>query len=266
MVRVLDVRTNFADLLQQIDRTRLDQLPQAMSWTLNACIDRAKPGVVAEMQRVFDRPTPFTLNALYGRYSSKRNLVATLELKDNRAGSDAAPGAVNKGTTSAVYLRPEIEGGARQPKRMEQALRSSGLLPAGMFVVPGGEAPLDQYGNVPGSFITRVLSDLQSFRPDTGKNRAGRRTGRRASNYFFSVPDPRSRRLNGHLKPGIYWHMPGGMLVLVFHYTRAPQYRARFDFYGTSEKLTIAAFRSEFPRQWARALATDRNRPLKLAA
>ena len=266
-MRGIQVFTNFADLIAQVDRTRLDQLPQAMAWAMNASIDKAKAGVVDEMERVFDRPTPYTLNSVYGQYATKRRLIAVLRLKDNFAGDTALPGAVNKGTAAAVYLKPQIEGGARQLKRMEQVLRRAGLLPSGLFAVPGRDCPTDAYGNVPASFIVRMLSDLRAFGENgfRANRKAGSRTRARASNYFFAVPDPRSKRKNAHLKPGIYWHARG-TLFAIFHFVRSVQYRARFDFYGVSEKLAVAEFRNQFPIAWRRALATDRSRAPRLAA
>ena len=261
MPRVLDVRTNFADLLQQIGDFRTNRLPQTMSAALNQSIRAAKMAVRDEMYRVFDRPTPYTINAVQDHWSTKNSLVAWLTLKDAGAGEDAAPGSVNKGTAARAYLKPQIEGGSRHAKRLEQALRRSGLLPAGMFAVPSRECPLDAYGNVPKGLIVRMLSDLRAFHPDAGKNRApGRRKGTRTTNAFF-VP-----RKGSHLKPGIYWRLPNRMLVQIFVFTAAPRYRARFDFYGMSERFAVAAFRQEFPRQWAKTLAFNRNRPLKLAA
>ena len=258
-MRAFDVRSNLQEFLAGVDRTRLDQVPQALAWTLNGCIDAAKPGVRAEMQRVFEDPTPFTLNSVYGSYANKRRLEAHLMLKDFKAGNEAAPGTVNKGTPAGVYLRPQIEGGARALKRFEAVLRGAGLLPPSQFAVPARECPRDGYGNVPHGFIIRVLSDLRSWKGDGFRaNRSGPRMGARRSNYFFAVPDPRRRIKNNHLKPGIYWHMPNGMLAAIFHFTRQPQYGSRFDFYGKAEQLSRAEFDRQWPVQWKRALATDR--------
>lgn len=257
----IDVRTNVDAFLRTVNDFRIDQLPYAMSLAMNASVDKAKDGMRAEMTRVFDRPTPYTLGGVYGVYSTKRRLVAQLKLKDNREDvSLLTPGASNKGSPAALYLGPQIEGGARQHKRLEAALTANGLLPPGMFAVPAKNAPLDAYGNVPTSFVIRMLSDLRSFREaGSPANRpAGRRRGWRATNYFFSVPDPRSRRKNAHLRPGIYWHMPGGLLNMVYVYVKSVAYPKRFDFYGVGEKLLRAEFPKQFPAAWRRAMATAR--------
>lgn len=256
MFENFDVRTNFPDLLRAIDKTRIDQLPQAMAWALTATAEKVKAALVDEVGHVFDRPTPYTLNAFYVWGATKRKLVAGVRIKDNKAGDRAQPGTVNKGTSAAAYLKPEIEGGERNLKRMEKALQAAGLLPAGMYAVPAKEAPTDAYGNVPAQFIIRMLSDLRAFTADgyRANRKAGRRKGRRATNAFFVPP------IRSHLKPGIYWRLPGRMLVPVFVFTRAPAYRARFDFKGFAERTAREEYPKQFPIAWRRALDTDRNR------
>lgn len=279
MVRALDVRTNVDEFLKTVDQNRLDQVPQAMAWAINAAVDDAKEGMVEHMRQAFDRPTEFTLRGVWRTYANKRFLVATLELKDwgaltkggYEAAGDIKPGDVNKGTPAAAYLQPQIEGGGRHAKRMEALLRGAGLLPPGWFAVPAREAPLDAYGNVPRAFIVRMISDLRAFRDGGyGSNRkAGRRKGRKAVNAFFAV-HPNGPKQTKHLRPGIYWRLPGKMLVCVFVFVAKVQYQRRLDFYGVAERLAVAAFPKHWPTMWAKALATDRRndtgRLIKLAA
>ncbi len=139
-----------------------------------------------------------------------------------------------KGIPAARFLGPEIEGGSRSVKRFERALQIKGLMPTGSFAVPAAQAPLDAYGNVPASFIVRMLSDLQAFSEQGYRaNRVGPRKGARRENYFFSSYGP--KRI-AHLKPGIYWHMPGGLLGVVFIFVSSAAYRGRYDFYGVGSR------------------------------
>lgn len=265
-VRAVQVKTNVDEFLKSVDQARLDQVPYAMSLAMNWAIEDAKVAVQEEMRRVFDRPTEFTLNSPQTHWSDKRNLVAWVTIKDWGAteggtipASEIVPGGVNKGTPAAAYLQPQIEGGTRRVKAMEQVLARRGLLPAGWFAVPAREAPLDAYGNVPRGFVVRMLSDLQAFEADSGLNRKpGRRKGRKAVNAFFAVRP--GSNVNKHLKPGIYWRLPGKMLVCVFVFVNKVTYRARFDFHGTAERAAVEAFKRRWPDAWAKALATDRNR------
>jgi len=119
-------------------------------------------------------------------------------------------------------------------------------MPVGMFAVPGRQAPLDGHGNVPGPFIVRMLSDLQAFGEQGYRaNRKGKRRGARKTNYFF-VP-----RKGSQLKPGVYWHMPGGLLGVVFVFVSGTSYRKRFDFYGVAGR----AYDRVAPRFMTEALA-----------
>ncbi len=212
-----DIRSNASEVIRQFDALKQRHLPQAR---VNAA-DRIGRYVYAalrsEMAEVFDRPTPWALGGL--RYQ-KPSLAAPLV----RIWLEEFSG---KGIPAARFLTAEIEGGARKPKRFELALQAKGLMPVGSYAVPGRQAPLDAYGNVPGSFIVRMLSDLQAF-GEMGyrANRRGERRGARKTNYFF-VP-----KKGSHLKPGVYWHMPGGLLGTVFVFVSKAAYRQRYDFYG----------------------------------
>ncbi|HZQ01404.1 MAG TPA: hypothetical protein VFB13_17800 [Reyranella sp.] len=234
----LDVRTNFPEFLSKIDKTRADQLPQAMAWTLTEVAKRGRDAVIAEMQRVFDRPTPYTLNSLYVWGATKKKLVAEVVIKDDQ----------NKGTPASKYLAPEIEGGERSFKRFERSLQLAGLLPSGMYAAPGHEAPLDQYGNMPPQLLVRILSDLRAF-PEAGY-RANRRLSK-ASTFFVA-------RAGSHLKPGIYWRLPNRMLVCIVAFVRTPHYSVRLAFYPLLQRTAAAEFPRVFPLMWQRALSTDR--------
>lgn len=239
----LDVRIDIERVLTRMKSNRTDQLPFAIASALTATAQKIKEAEIEEMGDVFDRPTPFTLNSLYVSPATKRNLVASAYFKD------FAP----KGTAAGKYLKPQIEGGARSLKRMERALQSKGLMPTGTFAVPGAQAPLDAYGNVPGPFIVRMLSDLQAFgEQGYTANRKGERTGLRRTNYFF-VP-----RKGSHLKPGVYWHMPNKTLGVVFVFVSKVSYSRRFNFYALGRRVQKAEFEKQFAKAWARALATAR--------
>lgn len=222
---------------------RYDQVPFATALALTRTAQKVKEAEVAAMGQVFDRPTAYTLNSLYVTPATKRNLQANVYFKD------FSP----KGVEAGKYLRPQIDGGARSQKRFERALVAKGLMSPGAYAVPGKQAPLDQYGNVPASFIVRILSDLQAFGEQGYRaNRRGARKGARRDNYFF-VP-----RKGSQLRPGIYWHMPNHTLGVVFVFVSRVAYEKKFDFYGIGLKVQAAEFPIQFERAMQEALRSAR--------
>jgi hypothetical protein len=192
------------------------------------------------MDRVFDRPTAWAKAGIRQNFATAGSPVFKVWIEEFGG----------KGTPPAKFLGPQIEGGERRQKRMERALIAKGLMPAGAFAVPGAHAPLDGSGSVPVSFIVRMLSDLRAFGEQGYRNnRRGKRTGARKSNYFF-VPRPGSS-----LKPGIYWHLPNGLIGVVFLFVSRVAYRKRYDFYGVARRA--------FDRVAPRILNEEMNRIVK---
>lgn len=113
LLNEMEVIKAFQDLAQK-------QMPFAASLALNETAQDAKNAVTKQIEKKLDRPTRFTLNAVGVRRASKRNLKATVFIKD----------------IQAEYLQYAIEGGTRKPK--DKAL-----------VVPR-DIRLNKYGNIPG--------------------------------------------------------------------------------------------------------------------
>ncbi len=105
----------------------------------------------ATVLRVFDRPTPFTVNSL-------RMDRATLARPEARVRFKDPP----RLTESEHYLLPQVYGGPRKQKRFESTLQRAGLLPRGKALVPATSAPLDAYGNVTRGVYARILADLKA--------------------------------------------------------------------------------------------------------
>jgi hypothetical protein len=195
-----------------------------------------------EMQRVFDRPTPYTLNSLQLRPATKGNLEAEVSLKEFG------------GTPAWKYLGPQIEGGDRAAKRFEKSLRHVGLLPSGMFATPGPAADFDRYGNMNRGQIVKILSALRASSDATQNRGKDRGRGTRRLEEYFVGGFGRS----AHLKPGIYRRFPNRTIKMVIRYVRSPAYRVRFDFYGMAERSISENFDTQFAKALDYALATAR--------
>jgi len=141
-------------------------------------------------------------------------------------------------------------------------LQRAGILPSGWFVIPGEGAPLDAYGNVAGSVIVRIASQLQAFGEsgyranETPEQRHKRNRLKKEGRYFAIQPNER-----GALKPGIYERLGGshGEISCVFVFSsKAPSYRARYPFTALAQEFAKPHFAQEFESALRQAVATAR--------
>lgn len=250
MIRVNVDATGIAALKARL-AGQARQIPYAASRALNATAKAVEAAERRNIQDVFDKPRPTTVTATYVQYSNKSNLQATVGLKERGAGVPAAE-----------YLHPNIGSSGRQPrnyKRSEYMLRQAGILPAGMFTVPGKEAKLDQYGNMSRGQINQILAYFRTFGQNAlnskRMNMTDKRRGQLAKQQrqYFVVPVS-DRKLK--LYPGIWQETPGRTLAPVLMFVSRPTYRAIYDFGGLAEKVVRRTFGREFDAALAEAIRT----------
>ena len=129
------------------------QIPFATLRTLTQLASKTRKAVYDEMDLVLDLPLKrFTLQSM-----------------------GVTPATFASGPVSKVFLKDDplkrqdkafghlFRGGERRWKNMEGALLRKGLMPPGMYAVPGGACPIDQYGNIPPSFVRSILSYFQAL-------------------------------------------------------------------------------------------------------
>lgn len=227
------------------------QVAFATSKAINATAKLVQDEEQKAISSKFDRPKMQTVKATRIVYSNKTNLRAIVSLKD-RAG----------GIPAAEYLHPNIGSSGTQPrnyKRSEFMLRRQGILPDGLFTVPGKGARLDQYGNMSRGQIVQILSYFQSFGKTALNSKrmnmtaAGREKAVRQQRQYFVIPvaDRKSK-----LYPGIWQETPGRGITPVLMFVSRPMYKAIYDFAGLGEKVVRSRFRSEFDAALADALRT----------
>jgi len=219
-----------------------NQLPFATASALTATAKLVQVATVSEMRKVFDRPTPFTLNSTMVKPATKTNFVAQVLLKNQN----------QKGAPPSVWLEPNIDGGVRQVKRSEALLRQYGFLPSGMFYVPGLGADLDRYGNISAGQLIKVMSALQAF-PEGGylankSSRLGARANRETDDIFVGKP------AGGYLPLGVYQRMPDGKLKSILIFVKSPHYHKIFPFYDVARQVYGSNFQAEFNKALRNAL------------
>jgi hypothetical protein len=217
----------------------------AVATALTRTAKQTRDVVQGRLGQVFDRPTPYTLNALFFTGATAQRLSASVKFKDEGAGS---------GTPATKYLLPNVEGGVRRSKRFEVALQAAGHLPAGWVVTPGPGAAIDAYGNISKGQIIQVLSQLRitmtaghtrnmSF--DTGKAISAQR---KAGGRFFVV------KPGGRARPGVYQReFVGRSVTSVFWFVHHAAYKKRYDFDGEVQRVAEPLLQVEMARAVAEA-------------
>lgn len=250
MIRI-GLRIDSDQIKRILDGVVKDQVPFATAKALTGTAQLVKKALITEMSSAFDRPTPYTLRSLFLSPAKKTKLEARVWLKDD----------AGKGTPATKYLLPQIEGGGRRHKRFERALAAVGLLPQGMYVVPGEAAKMDAYGNMARGQVVQILSALKAAETYAGHSanrtaRSAKRKGRKLAEYFVGNPG------GGDGKPTGVWQRfgfaYGSAVKPVAIFTRQPQYRVRYKFYDIAEHVVTTEFESQFNAAVATAMATAR--------
>lgn len=214
------------------------QVPFVTAFALTSAMKDAREGERTTMRSVFDRPTPYTLNALQVRPATKRKLVAELGFKEFG------------GTPAWKYLGPQVEGGRRHKKRFERALEAAGILKGDEFAVPAKGATLDGYGNMSRGQLVRILSSLGAM-TDTTQNttRRPKRSNRKRNLDYFVLRDTRAPN-------GVYLR-EGRRAKPVLLFVKGVSYTKRFPYYERARAIVPARFREHFRAGWQRFVIND---------
>lgn len=230
----IDVRHNMADFLGRLTELEREHVPFVTAYALTKTAQDIKRDEVEVMLKVFDRPTRFTLNSLFMKPATKRDLVAMVYFKE---GFGSIP--------AWRYLGPQVEGGGRKKKSHERAFERAGILQSHEFIVPGKGVKLDAFGNMRGGEITRILSALGA-NPDPLSNSTSRSRKRnaRVRRYFVL-------RGHGQAPDGVY-ERKGTGIVPVMVFVSAPRYEKRFPFFETARATYNRVFAGHFREGWRR--------------
>lgn len=241
MAIALSTKTNadsFLAALQAKGRKMEDVIRYAVNDTVGDMI----VGQRMEMRRVFDNPRPYTLNALFGKYASRRSPVV-------RAGIAFKEFA---NVPAYKYLIPNIKGGPRRDKRSEKALQSINALPAGKKTVMGKNFQRDQYGDITGGQYTRMLAELGvsvNGMAGPAKMKGVRQKG---GKKFFAMPHKGGRRGDGN--PMAIAERRGKEIVIMLVVTGEFSYKPRYDFYGLANRQVMYSLPKHFNRVFNRMI------------
>lgn len=244
-------------LARQFTALERTQLPFAVMQAVNATAFEIRETWKRTAQRVFDRPTPLTMNAVLYQKATRQRLFATVFIRDE----------AHKGTPPAKYLQPQVEGGQRRLKGMERLLQGANLMPQNRYAVPGKGAPLDAYGNVKAGVVRKIISQSRAGREagyvsnetDAARERRLRRQQKRGGGGSYFV----LQKQRGKLMPGIYERHVfgfGSAVKSIFVFVTTPTYSARYNIYGLAQRQWNTLMPFYFNRELAKALETSKLR------
>jgi hypothetical protein len=223
--------SNVREFITHLNDVGRKHMPEATRRALNSVAFNVMRAQAAHMERAFDRPTPFTLRSVRYQKATRDDLNAAVFFR----GRDPH------------YLIPQVEGGTRPAKRIEDRLRARNILLPSEYVVPARGYPTDRYGNLPRSLWNRILSQLQAQADPQQREtaRSGARSRRRrTARYFVGGLEGRSP-IGSRLPRGIY-ERRGGSIRGVVMFVRQPNYTAIYPFY----ELAAEQAEQEFPREF----------------
>ena len=233
------IESNVADAARFLDNIGKSQLPFATAVALTRTAQDVRRAEQDEMRAMFDRPTPFSLNAFEVAPATKESQAA--EVSQKFAMGTSKP---------RHWFDPNVQGGPRLAKGFEALLRSAGVLPSGGFVVPGKDAKLDAYGNMSRGQIVQILSDLKASREAVYNATDRSRRRHRRPRYFVLR--------QGAMHKSFIVRREADELKVVLIIVRQPTYSARFDFFGVAERVVADRFPVHFDLALARAIETAR--------
>jgi len=210
----------------------------------------------SKLQAAFDRPTPWTVNSWYVRKKAiKSDLTAVVGWSDFLG---------NKQFKGADYfLAQHFVGGSRMHKRFEERLIQAGIMPSGMFAVPGQAAQelgmIDKYGNMKASVIVAILSGLSAL---SGPGHSGNAANRKR----WSANKRAAARVYWAGKPGV--NTPNGIWMIdekfskrgrlrpIIIFVRGENYRKRLDMQAISDAVAMNKFDEAFQKELDSAIRT----------
>ncbi|MEP2782334.1 MAG: hypothetical protein ABJO67_03390 [Pseudoruegeria sp.] len=188
------------------------------------------------MKRVFDKPTPFTLNSFYVEKATKEKLTAVLQRKDFQSGKH--------------YLEVQQKGGRRKmggfEKLLQRRTKYEGIIQS---VLPTKALRRNKYGNISPGTLQRMLSGVRA-QNDAAQNTTAasrKRAGNRRAAYF--IP-----RAGSNLSGGVYERRGKKIRKVLAFSDAVPSYSKRFPMEEHAEGVARDAAPESFNRAFARVM------------
>lgn len=236
------------------------QLPFATRLTVNKLAENAKRHMEIKQLPTLDRPTRYALNMMRVEYAGRGDLTSALKVKDKAL-------VTKRGMVGPDEVLGHLfTGGQRRGKGFEGLMQRAGILPKGMYAVPGEGVTLDAHGNMPKGLIVQLLAYFNAFQGGIGnmsdKNRAAfeRRATKKqfkgaSSTKFFLVRVGDKSRLH----PGIWARVGfsvGKSIKPILMFVDKATYKQYFDLPAIVDMIIERDSEFEFGKAFEFALAT----------
>lgn len=196
---------------------RSENIAFASAVALTRTAQKVKTAQTDLMVAKLDRPTRFTINSLMLKPATKTKLVSVVQTKEGFGSNPAA-----------FWLWPLVYGGQRDRKRSESFFNS--------YWTPAKAAALDAYGNVPGSTIKKILSQLKKGDAFQAATNSRQSKAKRKKESFFIQNNVVFQKKAGTDRPTPY-------LLLV---KKIPTYRKMLPWFETADKVIDQNLPTEF--------------------
>jgi len=244
----ITVKVDFSKANKLLAQVSGAELRKATAKALTDAAFEARKVVQQEMDRSFDRVTPYIRRSIMVRPATPEKLEAIVEPRYQGG----------KGVDPINVLRATVFGGQRKHKASERALQRAGILQPGYSIVPGEACPLDRFGNIRGGFMVQLItyfqaSGEQGFRANMTDRRKANlaKVGRSAGGYktingvqYFVASGKLRSGKSSHLHAGIWSrsNINGFIIKPIVMFVRTPTYSRRLDFFKKPVSAALAKF------------------------
>lgn len=213
------------------------KMPKALARAATLTAYKVRESVSEALSKEFDRPTPVTLKSLYVKAAKPGGANARVWFKDS----------FNSGIPADKYLQPQVQGGARSPKRFEKALIAKGLISSGEYVIPTKDV-MNVFGNVPGALSVKVLSGLGAAETTSGStaNASGsRRSKKKGNKKRFFIAKIKNTKAIWEAKQTAFGRAIRPIFIIV---NKAPTYSKRLEFFKIAQDTVEREYVTQFSK------------------
>lgn len=244
----INIKTDIKEAQRALDLVSKRQIPFATVLMLNELAKSTKKRTEIDIKRNLDRPTNYAQRMMGVKFANKANLTSQVNVR----------GSVSGGETKV--LGHLFAGGGRKGKGFEGTLVSKGIMPNGMYAMPGEGAPLDSFGNIRRSFIKQLIDYLTANKvvkkSAQFENRQRKQVKGATSSQYFVV----NQKKQGGLPLGIWQHIGFGsgkaLRPIIIFVRKEPVYDRYFNLANAAQQVIARDARFEFDKAMAYAIAT----------